>query len=57
MAALAPLTAEATVAPGEETEVTGLIRQDEEFARRFFTSPDTNRQPREIRLWITATAP
>jgi len=57
MAALAPLAAEATVAPGEETEVTGLIRQDEEFARRFFTSPDTNRQPREIRLWITATAP
>lgn len=55
MAALAPLAAEATVAPGEETEVTGLIREDEEFSRRFFTSPDANRQPQEIRIWIAAT--
>lgn len=55
MAALAPLAAEATVAPGEETEVTGLIREDEEFSRRFFTSPDANRQPQEMRIWIAAT--
>ncbi|MBI5395901.1 MAG: hypothetical protein HZA91_11440 [Verrucomicrobia bacterium] len=55
MAALAPLAAEATLAAGEETEVTGLIKEDEEFCRRFFTSPDANRQPQEIRIWITAT--
>jgi hypothetical protein len=55
MLAIGPLAAEATVATGEEIEVTGLVKENAEFSRRFFTSADTNRQAQPMQIWITPT--
>jgi hypothetical protein len=54
---LESLMVEKTVAGGEEVEVSAASWGNEEFHRQFFTTPDRNRQPAPLQLWITPAAP
>lgn len=55
--ALESMMLEKNVASGDEIEVNAASFGDEEFHRQFFMTPDRNRRPVPMQLWITPTAP